>query len=131
VRAKRPCAEPGCPTLVAKGRCPAHAVVMERRHDPEQRKFYSSRKWQKQRAQVRREEPICRMCQERPTTRVDHIDGNWRNGARSNLRGLCTPCEASHTGRQHRAKRDDVSFRPPSDHAGSQGSFSSVRVWGV
>lgn len=75
------------------------------RSDTGQARFYGSAKWKALRAQVRREEPVCRICQSAPTASVDHIDGNWRNNARGNLRGLCNACERSHTGRQHQAKR--------------------------
>lgn len=42
------------------------------------------------------------ICRTNPSTNVDHIDGNWRNNERSNLRALCSECERTRTGRQHR-----------------------------
>ena len=82
------------------------------RKDPEQARFYGSKEWKQTRARVKREEPVCRICRANPTSTVDHIDGDYRNRARSNLRGLCGTCEASRTGRQHRAKQGPFSDRP-------------------
>ena len=109
----RPCAYPSCPALVREGRyCPQHLHLApppaQRKVDPEQRRFYGSGRWKALRTLVKAEEPLCRLCLEAgrssPSTTVDHIDGNWRNNERENLRGLCLPCEASRTGRQHRLK---------------------------
>lgn len=85
-------------------RCPAHPRHAERRKDPAQAAFYSSMKWRRLRAQVKREQPICAICRVRPSQVVDHVDGDWRNNERINLRGLCRPCEARRTGQQHAAK---------------------------
>lgn len=99
-----PCGQPGCPVLVhGRPHCPEHTV--ERKRDPEQARFYGSSRWQKLRAMVRRQQPLCQMCRNAPSAVVDHIDGNWRNNRMDNLRGLCSPCERSHTGRQHQKKR--------------------------
>lgn len=73
--------------------------------EPGQRAYYGSTEWKTLRARVLREEPVCRLCRRLPSERVDHIDGRWQNGARSNLRGLCTLCERAWTARQHAAKR--------------------------
>lgn len=105
-RAARICSAPGCGVIVERGRCPAHLVKQEarREREPEQRAFYNSTAWKKLRALVRAQEPWCRICTVNPTTNVDHIDGEWRHNERENLRGLCTSCERSRTGRQHRAR---------------------------
>jgi 5-methylcytosine-specific restriction enzyme A len=103
VRPLRPCTEPGCATLVKRGRCSDHLV--ERPKNPDQQRFYGSTRWKALRTLVKKQEPICRMCRRKPTKVADHIDGDWRNNARENLRGLCTDCNAEHTARQHQAKR--------------------------
>lgn len=91
--------------MVSKGRCTRHTIVREK--DPEQAKYYGSAEWKRTRAQVRREEPFCRLCKVNPTQVVDHVDGNWRNRSRRNLRGLCGTCNNKRTGAQHAAKRKD------------------------
>lgn len=103
-RAPHPCATSGCPELVVHGsHCPGHEAT-RRQKDPEQERFYGSARWKAIRALVRRQQPICRICHVNPTSVIDHRDGDWKNNDLSNLRGLCTSCNASHTARQHRAK---------------------------
>lgn len=103
----RVCVVSGCPrSAEVAGRCQAHALPSIRPdHNPEQRRYYVSRHWKAIRALVIQQEPVCGICHANPTTNVDHIDGDWRHEQRSNLRGLCTTCERSHTGRQHALKR--------------------------
>jgi hypothetical protein len=103
-RPSRPCAKHGCPALVAGSTyCAEHTPT--RKKDPEQAKHYGSSRWRKLSEIVRKQEPICAMCLERPSAVTDHIDGDWRNNDRENLRGLCRDCNARHTGKQHRWKR--------------------------
>lgn len=92
--------------MVERGRCPAHQVKQNdrRQKDPAQVAFYNSTAWKKLRAMIRAQEPWCRICTVNRTTNVDHIDGDWRHNQRENLRGLCTECEKTRTGRQHRAR---------------------------
>jgi hypothetical protein len=103
----RPCLTPGCPAVVTGkvSHCPEHAPPDARRRDPEQVRFYGSTRWKKLREYVRSQEPICAMCQERPSSQVHHKDGDWRNNDRRNLEGVCDPCHRQHSGRDHVAKR--------------------------
>ena len=107
-RARAVCSVHRCPRIATHGgRCAEHRIT--RRRDPEQTRFYGSARWKELRAMVRREEPVCAICGDAPSAVVDHRDGDWRNNLRTNLRGLCRPCNATHTGRQHRRKQDDGS----------------------
>lgn len=101
-RALRPCGEPGCPALVASGRCPAHQ--RERPKDPAQQKFYGSSRWQKLRALVKQQQPFCAGCQREMSATVDHINGDWNDNRRENLQGLCWPCHNAKSGGQHRRR---------------------------
>ena len=106
-RPLRPCTHPGCPRLVARGACPEHerARQDQRRKDPEQARFYGSARWQAIRRMIRERDPICTVCQRRASTQVHHLDGRWDNNDPANLAGICGPCHASESGRQHRGKR--------------------------
>ncbi|WP_425582326.1 HNH endonuclease [Streptomyces synnematoformans] len=68
----------------------------------------SSRKWRVLRAVVLSEEPVCRWCQNAPTTHVDHIIPRARGGddRRENLCGACGPCNL--------ARGDGMPVAPPS-----------------
>jgi hypothetical protein len=62
------------------------------------RKIYSSARWQKIRAQVLRDEPVCHWCHRRPATEADHLIELARGGdpfERSNLVGACKPCNSA------------------------------------
>jgi 5-methylcytosine-specific restriction enzyme A len=102
-RPLRPCTQSGCPRLVSGGRCEEHARV--RKHDPNQRRFYSSARWRQLAELVRRQQPICTVCERAPSTQAHHRDGDWRNNAADNLAGICAPCHARESGRAHREKR--------------------------
>ena len=105
------CGEPGCPALVARGKCPAHAsraaARLERPAYALAHRWYKSARWQRLRREVLYTEPLCRSCLARgrktPTREIDHIvkhDNNpGRFWDRANLQGLCKPCHTIKTAR--------------------------------
>lgn len=102
------CATPGCAAVVygKRSHCPKHEESNKRRKLPEQARFYSSRYWRALSELVRKQEPVCRLCRTRPSAVTDHVDGDYMNNARANLRALCVECNETRTARQHRAKVD-------------------------
>jgi 5-methylcytosine-specific restriction enzyme A len=93
----RPCAEPGCPQLVAFGRCPRH----RRESKPSAAARGYGWRWWERRARVLREEPYCGRCRDEGRVRfsaeVDHIIPKSRGGsdARENLQGICAEHHAA------------------------------------
>ena len=72
--------------------------------DPATARIHGSARWQAVRAQVLRDEPVCRECARvgltEPATQVDHIVGvavaSERADDRTNLQPLCSLCRARH-----------------------------------
>lgn len=97
--ALRPCAEPGCPTLTDKRRCPLHRRQLEQARGTRQQRGYD-RDYDQLHDQVLEEEPWCRWCGD-PSTTVDHIVPLVEGGTneRDNLCGACGPCQYGHGGR--------------------------------
>lgn len=81
----------GCPNIaVNKGRCALHPRPSWQGH----RGFEGYKgEYLKNRNQVLKEEPCCRLCG-KPAVTVDHIKAKSQGGTdeRSNLRGLCQDC---------------------------------------
>lgn len=75
--------------------------------------LYSSPRWKELRARVLKEEPVCRVCGERASTEVDHVEPASKRPDlffdRANVRGICEPCHkaksSSEGGQAKRAKR--------------------------
>jgi len=105
----RPCTSPGCPELVASGRCDDHELDRTRRYirsRSERDPFYRSVRWRRFRHAYLIEHPLCMECQAtgriEAATEVDHIVSRRRGGAdfdESNLRALCAACHARKTAR--------------------------------
>ncbi len=103
-RPPRPCATPGCPALVPKGRCATHQRARYAEQDA-QRGTSTERGygvlWRRIRAQVLSEEPLCRACAfEGFVTRADEVDHALPKAlggtdARENLQALCAHHNAS------------------------------------
>ncbi len=72
--------------------------------------------WKRIRAQVLREEPICRMCRSKgrttPANEVDHIDGDPNNHAPNNLQALCSRCHTVKSMRETRNSPLPVALYP-------------------
>lgn len=104
--ALRPCTAPGCPQLVARGRCEVHARAAQQAY--ESTRVSSSARgynhnWRKLRLMVLREEPLCRTCSEAgltvAATDVDHTIALRKGGTneRSNLVPMCHSCHSIKT----------------------------------
>ncbi len=72
-------------------------------------KLYNSRKWRKYSHQLRKDNPLCKMCLEEgrttPSQMVDHIKEINRGGSiwdKSNHMCLCKKCHAKKSGRNNK-----------------------------
>ena len=108
-RPMRPCSKLGCFLAVRRqGECPPNCSTprtADAHRGGSTSRGYGSR-WQRRRAAVLREEPLCRHCLERgittEATEVDHITPRARGGSelRRNLQALCKPCHSRKTARE-------------------------------
>ena len=69
---------------------------MTRQRDPQQNRFYASKRWANKRRRHLAAEPSCRHCG-LPAEHVDHIDGDWRNNDPTNYQALCASCHSHKT----------------------------------
>ncbi len=100
--ALKPCAYPGCPTLVKRGYCDAHKRPEISYHDPASQRLYNSKRWLKLRRLQLAAQPFCEDCLRANTytqaTDVDHIRPHHGDPTiffdRTNLQSLC---HADHT----------------------------------
>lgn len=76
-----------------------------RNSDPRRTIPLNSSRWQRLRALILDEEPLCRHCGERgltvPATDVDHRSGDPSDNSRDNLQGLCHACHSLKTAADH------------------------------
>ena len=99
-RPLQPCAELGCPALSDGPRCAAHVAQIQPtlRQSPSKRGY--GRAWQKVKAQVLREEPMCQLqgCGA-VATQVDHTVPLALGGTddRENLVAMCHSCHSRKT----------------------------------
>lgn len=111
-RPSHACAQPNCPALIPSGRfCDTHRINASReyaelRGTTKERGYAGS--WPKLRAQVLREDPLCRWHSDRGYTviaaEVDHIVPKKCGGSddRSNLQPLCKACHSAKTLKENR-----------------------------
>jgi 5-methylcytosine-specific restriction endonuclease McrA len=106
----RVCAEPGCPNVVDRGRCPKHQRTKQR--DP----FYATPEWRRLQSQVIREEPVCRRCGQAASTDAAHIIARKQRPdlalERSNVEGSCHRCHSRETMSETNARRQADRFLP-------------------
>lgn len=112
----RPCAEPGCPVLVATGRCARHARAYDRARGTSADRLYGHR-WRRASERFRQRYPLCGMrpngarpvmsqCFDEgrvtPAEQVDHVIPHRRRLAlfwdESNWQSLCGACGRRKTG---------------------------------
>jgi 5-methylcytosine-specific restriction protein A len=103
-RAKKPCAKPGCATLVTSGYCEQHRLQLPKRPsgpsiDRGWKSLYN-RQWKKERKRWLRRYPNCVLCGGRATV-VDHKEPHRGNRAlfwnRDNWQSLCKSCHDAKT----------------------------------
>ncbi|HMR51207.1 MAG TPA: AAA family ATPase [Amaricoccus sp.] len=116
----KPCAEPGCGTLVDVGtaRCPRHAEAeavrrwreadAARSHRPE-RKWYFTARWKRRRSMQLRVEPLCVHClklgRTTPATVADHVVPHRGNAALFWFGELQSLCDHHHNSAKQREER--------------------------
>ena len=108
--ALKPCSTPGCPDLVAKGRCAECSKAADKRRGTATERGYTSPGHRAFREEVLARDPICKLCLAKPSTVADHYPISRRDClARglnpddpSNGRGLCKTCHDRSTAQHQR-----------------------------
>lgn len=126
-RPQRPCTEPGCRTLVDKGRCPEHERTNDRRRGTAQERGYTYR-WSLYATAFRRRYPLC------GDKEPDAYPSDASQCARE---GIVTLATVTHHIRAH--KGDDALFRDPRNHESlceschnrvvDEGDFGRASIW--
>lgn len=96
----RPCIVPGCGKLTDQTRCPRHRRRAWRTTTSSRHARGYDAAWQRTRAAVLQDEPVCRACRQHAATTVDHIVPLAHGGARldrANLQPLCVDCHTDKT----------------------------------
>ena len=103
VKSLRPCAHPGCTTLVGGGRCKSHTNDSQYR-DREVKRMYNSKQWRARRERQLAEYPWCASHLERkeyvPATDVDHVTPHRGDASQffsGTLQSLCRACHSAKT----------------------------------
>jgi 5-methylcytosine-specific restriction enzyme A len=97
----RPCAQPGCPVLVSKGRCPAHARPAWTSTNPVAR--ITGRRLQQMRQRLFAKHPLCQLCEAQGRIALavirDHRVPLAEGGTddESNEQALCQSCSDTKT----------------------------------
>lgn len=97
------CAQPGCPVLVSRGRCPQHTTSQSggwRRHGAAApKRTITGRALQRKRAELFTREPFCALCRIRLAAIRDHVIPLAEGGTDDdhNTQGLCLDCSDAKT----------------------------------
>jgi 5-methylcytosine-specific restriction enzyme A len=115
----RPCAESGCPNFARPGRarCVEHYRQCERDRSRRRREatkgIFKKKRWLMTREAVLARDPICKVCDERLSTEVDHIKPLSQGGDPWNLEGLQGICSSCHHAKTARDNAQAASRVPP------------------
>lgn len=78
--------------------------------------------WRAIRAKVLARDPVCKICDVRPSTHCDHIEAKTDAHAEDRLQGVCGPCHDQKSSREgndaQRANPRPGRKRPPEQHPG-------------
>jgi 5-methylcytosine-specific restriction protein A len=95
-----------CPRCLRPQPCDRHVRQPWQRTGPTPARK-RGRPWRRLRAQVLVEEPLCRVCEKRPSEEVDHVDHQGPT-VRGNLQGICGVCHKAKTQREAGRARGDT-----------------------
>ena len=120
---------------ILRSRRHADAEYNRTRRDPVVARIHGSAGWQAVRAQVLREEPLCRECARRgltePATQVDHVVplavAPQLAFDRANLAPTCTPCHARKTAAERVRLKGGVGGSKGSQAEGATSGARGVR----
>lgn len=78
--------------------------------------------WRKIRARILARDPICKLCDVRPSKFCDHIEAMTDDHSEAGLQGVCGPCHDRKSSREgNDAQRENPRpgrTRPPEQHPG-------------
>lgn len=78
--------------------------------------------WRKIRARILERDPICKICDVRPSAFCDHIEAMQDDHSETGLQGVCGPCHDQKSSREgNEAQRNNPRpgrTRPPEQHPG-------------
>lgn len=78
--------------------------------------------WAKIRARILARDPVCVLCEVRPSTHCDHIVAKADDHSDAGLQGVCGPCHDQKSAREGAAAAKEAGrpsrLRPPEQHPG-------------
>jgi 5-methylcytosine-specific restriction endonuclease McrA len=80
--------------------------------------------WKRTRARILERDPICKICDVRPSRFCDHIEAKVDDHSEVGLQGVCGPCHDQKSSREgnaaQRANPRPGKTRPPEEHPGTK-----------